>query len=374
MAWLAATHQSQLALYLSPLVMAPHPISTASMIATNPFTERGRITDPARFAGRWSELSLIFDRLERGRPVLLAGPPGIGKSSLLTHITQAAAVNLDQPDLRAFYLNVFAANDPSEIYRTVIEALGGRGDTATGLRVALIEAGVPLLLCLDDAQMMFQAGWGERLLDDLARIGRTHMFWLIVAFEGERPTLSEPFAQIGLGVLKAPEVRLLTDAYLDGTGIAFTSAEIRELEVLSAAHPAYLQRAAFHLFESKFQPGQNWRAAYLQEVRDQPVAGAPLPPEVFAGAEARAIEASIYGNEPAEQARVTQRRQVVAPEHDSILVGAIPLLLGILVAIILGNPLLGLLVAVVGVVLVLALRRHLRPQGTAEQVQTKRNR
>ena len=53
------------------------------MAAINPFIERGRITDPGRFAGRWSELSLIFERLEASRPVLISGPPGIGKSSLL---------------------------------------------------------------------------------------------------------------------------------------------------------------------------------------------------------------------------------------------------------------------------------------------------
>ena len=39
------------------------------MQAENPFTERGRITDPSRFAGRWSELSLLFERLESSRPL-----------------------------------------------------------------------------------------------------------------------------------------------------------------------------------------------------------------------------------------------------------------------------------------------------------------
>src|SRR5262245_12854060 len=93
----------------------------------NPFTQRGRITDPQRFAGRWAELSLIFERLEVGKPVLVAGAPGIGKSSLLTHIVQSAAVNLELPELRAFYLDLASAESAAQIYRAIAEALGERG-------------------------------------------------------------------------------------------------------------------------------------------------------------------------------------------------------------------------------------------------------
>src|SRR3954451_20361960 len=96
---------------------------------TNPFTERGRITDAAHFAGRWSELSLIFERLEAGRPVLISGPAGVGKSSLITHVVQSAAVNLELPELRAYYLDMRDAESATEIYDTVAKALGQRGDT-----------------------------------------------------------------------------------------------------------------------------------------------------------------------------------------------------------------------------------------------------
>src|ERR671925_1798019 len=103
------------------------------MTLTNPFTERDRITEPARFAGRWSELSLIFERLEAGRPVLLAGPPGIGKSSLLTHVVQSAAVNLELPEMHAYYLNLRGAERAADVYRVVVEALKLRGDTLAAL-------------------------------------------------------------------------------------------------------------------------------------------------------------------------------------------------------------------------------------------------
>ncbi len=79
-------------------------------VTDKPLHQRGRITAPEQFAGRWAELSLIFERLEAGRPVLVSGVPGIGKSSLLTHIVQSAAVNLEQPEMRAFYLDLAGAS------------------------------------------------------------------------------------------------------------------------------------------------------------------------------------------------------------------------------------------------------------------------
>src|SRR6185503_10129967 len=116
------------------------------MTVSNPFTERGRITDPLRFAGRWSELSLIFERLESGRPVFLVGSAGVGKSSLLTHIVQSAAVNLEENELCAFYLDLRPAPGLAEVYRVVVEALGQRGDTLAALELALVAAEAPVLL------------------------------------------------------------------------------------------------------------------------------------------------------------------------------------------------------------------------------------
>src|SRR3954453_12341678 len=116
-------------------------LTECHMQTGNPFTERGRITEPSRFAGRWRELSLLFERLESGRPVLVAGSPGIGKSSLLTHVTQAAAVNLEMPDLRAYYLDLRSAESAAEIYRTLATALGQLGDTLAVLELALLEVG-----------------------------------------------------------------------------------------------------------------------------------------------------------------------------------------------------------------------------------------
>jgi hypothetical protein len=115
-----------------------------------------------------------------------------------------------------------------------------------------------------------------------------------VAMAGEPPLLSERFAAIKLGALAQTEVRLLIATYLDGTGVDFTAQELREVVELSGAHPAYVQRAAYHLFQSKIDPLVDWRAAYRAEVRARPIVGAALPPAVFEGADNQRLTQSSY--------------------------------------------------------------------------------
>ncbi len=324
----------------------------------NPFTERGRITDPSRFAGRWSELSLLFERLEAGRPVLVVGSPGIGKSSLLTHVTQAAAVNLEMPDLRAYYLDLRRAESADEIYRTVATALGQTGDTLAVLELALLEARTAVLLCLDNAQGPLAAGWGVGLLEALARVARGAALFLVVATEGTPPVLSEPFAIIRLGALAQTEVRLLVEAYLDENQITFTPAELRQLIELSAAHPAYVQRAAYHLYQSKLDPGIDWRVAYLLEARERPIPGAPLPPAIFEGRRQEQVAQSSYGETSSGQAP-SGPIQLALPDAAPILILLAALILALLAYLLSGSLLLACAAAIAGATLA-ALRPRLR--------------
>lgn len=263
----------------------------------NPFTERSRITDPARFTGRWRELGMLFERLEGRRPVLLTGAPGTGKSSLLTHAHQSAAAVLEIPDLASFFVDLAVLPGAAAAYGLLTRAMGFRGDTPAELEQAMVRLRRSVLVCLDGADAAITAGWGEDLLERMARLARRSVpldpeggsppgvfdLLLVAAAGAEAPPLSEPFMQVRLGAIAPSEVRLLAEAYLDESGVEFSGAELRALGELSAGHPAYLQRAAYHLFEAHARPGYAWRAAYLAEARERPVPGAPLPPEVFRG-------------------------------------------------------------------------------------------
>lgn len=309
----------------------------------NPFTERGRITEPYRFTGRWRELSMIFERLETYRPVLVAGPPGIGKSSLLTHVTQSAALNLDDPELRAFYIDLAVLPDAAAGYELITRALGNRGNTSAALEIALLQADIPVLLCLDQAECAIEAGWGETLLESLARMarqtGREHQttqrnayLLLVAALRTPIPTLSEPFATLTMGAITPSEERLLIETYLDATGIQFTPMEQGQLHNVSAGHPAYLQRAAFHMFRAKIQPGYNWQAAYWEEVQTQPIPGAMLPPGVFEYGQA-SNSTGAYSSEFPDAAG-SKRRQLEQHQLEglgSLVMALLPLLIALVV-------------------------------------------
>jgi hypothetical protein len=360
----------------------------------NPFTERGRITDPQRFVGRWRELSVVFDRIVAGRPVFVTGPPGIGKSSLLTHVAQSAAVNLERPELTAFYVNLNVLDDAAACYRLILRALQHPGDNAAALEVALLQREAPLLVCFDNADQAIGAGWGAELLERLARIARyatipsptgalpagygpatprgmagTEPSFLLVAAGSSAPSLSEPYAIVGMGAIADAELRLLADAYLERTGVRFSAAELRELATLSARHPAYIQRAAFHLFRSHTQPDYDWRAAYLEEASERPVPGAPLPPAVFEGDEVGSVLA-FYGDYAGTAGRPALERPQLSGMGD-LLALVVPFVAALLAWQFSGNWLLSVGVLLASIVVVFLVGRLMpRPPDTPDTPDT----
>ncbi len=353
----------------------------------NPFIQRGRISEPQHFIGRWRELAVVFDYLAAGRPVLITGTPGIGKASLLTHVAQSAAVNLKRPELEAFYMDLAVLPDASTCYELMSQGLGNKGNTAAAIQVALLQLDAPVLCCLDNAESAVAAGWGSEVLERLARIARTstHMrpthrpppepdsqhqaamlaamagaepsFLLVATFGGPPPALGEPFSVLSLGAFSPAEVRLFADAYLEGTGVQFTPEELRELSTISVGHPAYLQRAAFHLFRARKQPDYDWHAAYFAEAQERPVPGAPLPPAVFEGSEAAAALAS-YGY-PTEGTTPHAPERVRIARAADLLTIFLPLIAGLLAWQIAQSWLIGLLILLAGFALAIVIaRRH----------------
>jgi hypothetical protein len=315
-------------------------------MSANPFTERGRIVNPERFVGRWNVLSLLFDRIEAGRAVLITGVSGIGKSSLLTHVVQSAAVNFEMPTLHAFYLDLTGAQSAAQIYQTLTEGLNERGNTQAALEVALALADAPTLVCLDNAHHITSHEWGQRLLEALIRMARSDGLMLVVATAGAPPPLSERFAAIGLGAFSQSEIRLLAEAYLEGDEVQFSPADLRRLGALSAGHPAYLQRAAYHLYRAKLSPEVRWVEEYLAEARNRPIPGAPLPPSAFEGERADGAP-SVYDELTEGEAAPAEPQLLQLPEPPTALLYLLPVALGLLLGL-LGQPVAGAALAVLG--------------------------
>jgi hypothetical protein len=339
----------------------------------NPFTERGRISNPAKFTGRWREVSLIFDQLERRRPVLISGGPGIGRSSLLTHIAQSAGAVLEIPELIALSLDLALLDDAATVYRLIAREFGIAGSQLTAVQRGLERAPHTVLLVLDNAQDALAAGWGADLLEGLARLARRSLprtsgigsglgesidLLLVVTHRGAAPALSEPFTVVGLGALAPAEVRLLLEAYLEGTAVEFAPATIHELARVSVSHPAYLQRAAYHCFLAAHDPSYDWRAHYWAEVQTQPIPGAPLPPEAFVGDGRSNTDASSYG----ELGAATPERSAPFPPAAGIAALGYalgPLLLGLIALQVSGQWWVALFVLLIcyGVVALIARRQ-----------------
>jgi AAA domain len=331
----------------------------------NPFIERGRIKNPERFVGRWRELSLIFDRIESNRPLLITGVAGIGKSSLLTHVMQSAATNLEDPELRALYLDLTGAENASQVYTTLIQGLGSTGDDPAALEVTLATIAAPVVVCLDNAHLILQAGWGDRLLESLARTVRSGGMALVVAMTGQPPLLSERYAIVQLGAFATAEIRLLPEAYLEEGEVVFTPRDLAELARLSTGHPAYLQRAAFHLYRAKLDTSIDWRAEYLVEARSMPVPGSPLPPSAFEGEPDSSSDPTRYDLIEGEAAsNVPPAYQ--QPEFPRILIYLVLVCIGVLLAMI-GMPTVGVLVALVGCVAVWRLLFMFQRKGAKAQ-------
>jgi transcriptional regulator with XRE-family HTH domain len=109
--------------------------------------------DTADFTGRSSELAQLMSALVRGRPVLVSGPPGYGKTALA--VRAAHRLRDEFPDQVFVELGGTAADPPppAVVATRVLRALTGRTrppDQVPGdLRRALAER--PVLLVLDDA-------------------------------------------------------------------------------------------------------------------------------------------------------------------------------------------------------------------------------
>ncbi|GHH36244.1 ATP-binding protein [Lentzea cavernae] len=107
---------------------------------------------PVRFAGREAEVAELTGLLERSGVVVVAGMPGVGKTSLALHVAHRLAERFPDGQL---YLDLRGSVSPEDALGRLLRALdrpdhgGTLAETSARLRSAL--AGRRVLLVLDDA-------------------------------------------------------------------------------------------------------------------------------------------------------------------------------------------------------------------------------
>jgi hypothetical protein len=138
---------------------------------SNPFTNRGVITNPDDFIGRRQQLSEITTRLRTMQSCSVVGERRIGKSSLLYHLSQTGTQRVGDASYRFVYLDFqdIRLSTTADFLRTILNRLGASADgikddhklnrnliAFSEVIEAMEQAGQRIVLCLDEFEGAFK--------------------------------------------------------------------------------------------------------------------------------------------------------------------------------------------------------------------------
>jgi hypothetical protein len=94
---------------------------------TNPYLNKGMITDPEEFYGREEEIENIYERITTTQNTFIVGARGLGKSSLLSYLYHKKDKYLDHPE-RYIFLFIGIKRDnistPQDFFTVLLRELG----------------------------------------------------------------------------------------------------------------------------------------------------------------------------------------------------------------------------------------------------------
>lgn len=204
-------------------------------IIPNPFTNRGPVTNAEDFFGRKDEVATILARLQSLQCVSIVGERRIGKSSLLYHLAQTGAEQLDDKRYRFVYCSLQDAHYQSlpGFCSTILRRLGMEADAIaanqsandnliafTDLLEAASERDERLIICLDEFEETFKrpAEFGNGFFEHLRSQLELGKFVFVTAS-------CEPLQKLKLdGKLTSPFDNIFTKIELGD----FTDAEAAE--------------------------------------------------------------------------------------------------------------------------------------------------
>ncbi|WP_448592979.1 trypsin-like peptidase domain-containing protein [Thermoflexus hugenholtzii] len=236
--------------HMPPALRTPHP-------APNPFCDRGRINDPARFFDRERILRELRDLLAHGTSVSLVGEPQIGKSSVLYALYRTGREWFR--DGVVHYVDLQGVLSPEDFCAEVLEGLGEPPGDLPALKRALRRK--RLVLLLDEVEKLARPAFTADLHDLLRALAQERTLTLAVASHRRLVDVFPPssdtspfhniFVEKRLGPFTPEQARAFIFHRLQGTGVRFTPQEVEQLVVESGGHPARLQERAYALFEAK---------------------------------------------------------------------------------------------------------------------------
>ena len=233
----------------------------------NPFGDRGRISDPARFFDREELLRQLFEQLSRGGNCSLVGESQVGKSSILAMVCRLGPERIRATIDGYIYLDMQIIHDENQFFFALCDELGI--PNCRGYPLARAVRGKRFILCLDEVEKMAHGHFTGDERSELRGLseGEDAPFTLLIASRSpleqlfpDSPVLTSPLAGIctRFAVNRfSPEVaRGFVVSRLQGTGVSFTRAEMDNLISETGGHPRELQTAAAALFDSHTTPAR----------------------------------------------------------------------------------------------------------------------
>ncbi|HYF63617.1 MAG TPA: ATP-binding protein, partial [Herpetosiphonaceae bacterium] len=229
------------------------------------------VRDPAHFVGREREVVQLSELLAAGRSCAVVGPPGSGKTSLLLHIGQAAAMVLDVPPLVA-YLDLAGVRTAADFYAPILRALKQPGDDELALGQAFAAGSTPILLLLDNLDRA-GAGWSGLVRSAVRGWVRDGKL-LILAASGEpldraAPDLQTTLLQLSLPPLPEREARSLVAELAGRASLEVPEAAAAAILHAAGGYPNRIQRALELWAQSKDGSAFDWRRTFREQFPDQ---------------------------------------------------------------------------------------------------------
>ncbi len=243
---------------------------TALDSPANPFNRTLAIREPARFIGRNTEIRRLWSLLQGGS-VAIRGEPKIGKSSMLHYIKRNWKGKTIGP------INFDKLSGPEDFYQHIANELELESNDWFRLCKAL-ESREALLL-LDELDVGPKKGITHDDLSPFRALCEDNDNFKIVA--ASRTPLRDVYPDPGMGSpfynLLVPlklrlfnrddAVKLLEHPWVPEASI-FDEATRDELLTIAGLHPFKLQRAAYHCYESMFDPHYHWEPEFEKDIKE----------------------------------------------------------------------------------------------------------
>lgn len=240
---------------LCPQLPAPRPIS-------NPFGDRGRIEDPARYFLRQPITREVFDELRKHQSISIVGDAQSGKSSLLWYIKQVGPLLLERSPADFAYFNLELVRSEDEFFEFLCETLGI--PNCRGYRLGQALRGRHIYLCLDEMEKMAWKGFSQDIRSELRGLadGSGAPLTLVISSRQplstlfpDAPGMTSPLAglcnQLSFRPFMLSEAIGLARFRLEGSGYTLPEDEIERVWRESRGQVMALQKALHDLFETQ---------------------------------------------------------------------------------------------------------------------------